>query len=151
MTGTAAFADAAADAKKAIAAGYAKMDSAVAKRDLDGYLSVHAPDYVAISRRGHKSGVADMRKNLTQVFATTRSRRASTRIQKLALKGDTAVVTVAQKGEVVMVHPTDPSRFGTVHANGLTEATWVKRGGRWLMKESRELKSEARVVPGVRK
>ena len=70
--------------------------------------------------------------------------KANIRIMNFALKGDTAVARAKNRVYLTTMNPQTNQPI-SVTVEGVEEDTWVKRGGKWLLKQSREITRSQKV------
>lgn len=141
LLATVVWANATADARKAIQAIYDSHNAAVARKDLDGALAHRTQDYVSIGAKGDRKSLEQSRQVLRRLFAAMEWAQGSSVIQKITLKDDTAIVLVKEKGRLVLANP-QTGQKATLDINGLSRDVWVRRQGRWLVKQSQNLQSK---------
>ena len=122
------------DAQKAIQAQYDKRSAAAAKKDVEGSVAINAPEFIAIGLKGDKRTTAQIKPQLTQVFASIKSYTITTKITKCVVKGDSARVTT--QDAVVVVGK------GSQESEATSEDTWIKKGGQWLRTQNKLLTSK---------
>jgi ketosteroid isomerase-like protein len=122
------------DAQKAIQAQYDKRSAAAAKKDVEGSVAINAPEFVAIGLKNDKRTTAQIKPQLTQVFASIKSYTITTKITKCVVKGDSATVTT--QDAVVVVGK------GTQESEATSEDTWIKKGAQWLRTQNKLLTSK---------
>ncbi len=135
-------ADATSDARRALQTLYDKTNAAAARKDANGVLAYMTPDFVATGVKGEKRTVADLRAQLTQIFPLLQSWRGGSRIQQVTLKGGAATVVVKENVRMVLVNPQTKQK-AVLDSMGTSRDVWVKSGGGWRMKQSRNLSSKA--------
>ena len=139
MSGSAALADTPAQARKAIEGIYAKDRAAMARKDVDTVFANQAPDYVAISKAG-KRVPREQANQIARQLTMAKTVDVKSRILSFALKGDTAVARLKTHIHATIMNP-QTNQPMAVTMDGLTEDTWVKRGGKWLIKQMREIQA----------
>lgn len=122
------------DAQKAIQAQYDKRSAAAAKKDVEGSVAINAPEFVTIGLKGDKRTTAQIKPQLTQVFASIKSYTITTKITKCVVKGDSATVTT--QDTVVIVGK------NTQESEATSEDTWTKKSGQWLRTQNKLLTSK---------
>jgi hypothetical protein len=142
----AARSDASSDVKKALQTVYAKRDSAIEKKDIQGSLSMIAPDFIFVAKDGQKGDARVVKQRLTPLLALVQSVKSRSLIQRFVLKGKQATVLLKQHLEMMLVNPETqaPQKFA---ADATSEDLWVKSGSRWLQRR-RTTKSEMAVLAG---
>lgn len=142
LSSTATLADATSDAKKAIQGIYDKVDAAAGKKDVKGVTSHLTSDYQSLSAKGVKLGdAAQLKTQVEMVFKQVQSIKAKSQIQKFALKGSTATVTVKQNGTIVVMNP-QTRKPSVVAVESVSEDIWVKSSGSWKEKSSKNTSSK---------
>ena len=143
-------ADAVADAQKAIQAATDREDAAVQKKDLQHAFSACTSDFRASDGKGNSSDIAQLKEQLAVVFGSAEKIKVKNTIQKLALKGDQATVTVAGRTDLTFPSPKGKPSLGVVTTQ--VEETWVKSGTAWLRKSAKlltqKLTRDGKPVPG---
>lgn len=137
-------ADAVSDARKAIQAAYNKMGDGFARKDASGAMASFSPDFVGTSKDGQKVTAAQLRQMLPNVFASVRSLKAATTIQKFALKGGTATVTARGRTEMSLVNP-QTQQIVKVVGQEVSQDVWSKGAGGWRLKSSKTTSSSQTV------
>jgi hypothetical protein len=129
--GYAAHADAASDARKTITALYMKRDAAEQKKDIQGSLSALAPNFVFITKDGQKGDAKLLKRRISPVFALMQNVKAKSQIQKFAVKGKNATLTVKQHIEMLIVNTQSqaPQKFA---ADETSEDLWTRGASGWL-------------------
>jgi ketosteroid isomerase-like protein len=120
--------------QKAIQAQYDKRSTAAQKKDVAGSLAINTPDFVAIGLKNDRRTIAQLKPQLTQVFAGVKSYTISTKITKCLVKGDSATVTTMDLVTVVGKM--------TQESEATSEDTWIKKGGQWLRTQNKLLTSK---------
>lgn len=120
---------------------YDRENAAVAAKDVKAVFSLRTPDYEAVSSRGQKRTASQLRQIYGQMFAQTRSLKGVSRVQSLALHGQTAQVKVS---EVATIALTDPrtGHDAVMKISQISLDDWVQRNGRWLKRRSRALSAK---------
>ena len=95
-------ADAAADARKMIQAATDREDAALQKKDLQNAFAACAPDFRASDGKGHVATVAQLKEQMQALFGNALTIKVKNTIQKIALKGNQAVVTMASHTELTV-------------------------------------------------
>ncbi len=143
---SAALADTPAQARKAIEADYVKIAAALSHKDLDAAFAYETPDYVAVSKNGTQLKRDDSHKMMRQIsFADKVKVRAT--IVTFALKGNIATVRHRGHIEASIMNP-QTNQATKVSLDALTEDTWTKGSGKWLLKRSQELSSNRKMGAG---
>jgi hypothetical protein len=122
------------DAQKAIQAQYDKRSAAALKKDVEGSLAINAPEFVSIGLKGDKRTMAQLKPQLTQVFASIQSYTITTKITKCTVKGDSA--TIKTLDNVVI------SGKNTQESEATSEDLWFKKNGQWLRTQNKLLSSK---------
>jgi uncharacterized protein (TIGR02246 family) len=139
-------ADAAAEARKAIQAVYARGDAAMTKKDANAILSLYTPDYEQTSLKGQKITLAQAKQAIPMLFQQAKTIQSKTTIQKFSLKGSEAVVTVKQHATLTALNP-QTQKTSKLVVDETSEDTWAKGAKGWLMKRSRTL-AEQQMLDG---
>ena len=137
MSGSAALADTPAQARKAIETIYAKEQAALGRKDIDAVFAYQTPDYVAITKAG-KRIPREQANAVGRQIGMMKTVKAQSRIISFALKGDTATARAKNHLFITTTNPQTNQPL-TVTIEGVEEDTWVKRGGKWLLKQSKEI------------
>jgi ketosteroid isomerase-like protein len=131
-------ADATANAKKEIQSLYDKMDAAAAKKDIKGMTASLDPNYMAVSAKGQKMTLQQMRGQMTQIMTMLKELKTKTVIQKLTLKGKTATVNTKQTLTSKGMNPQSQQTM-KIEVQDTSTNTWVKSGTTWKLKETKSL------------
>jgi ketosteroid isomerase-like protein len=135
---TPVLADDLAATKKAIQAQYDAEAAAVAKKDAVKMMAINTKDCVTIDKKGTKRTFTDHQADLAQMLSIAQSITVVTKIQKLTVKGDTAVVSTSDSSKITILNPQTKKKM-VVTGNTTNEDTWVKINGVWLRKQGREI------------
>lgn len=137
-------ADSKKEAHEAIQRAYARMDAALNSKDVNTAYSFYTSDFVSISQKGERTSLEEEKNGLFQALTNPnlKSIKNMTTIEKFILEGDTATVFRKEMATVVVVNPqTGANDVGVVNSRCLD--TWVKRNGRWLVKQGEAISSVA--------
>ena len=133
--------------KEDISKGYAAINSALKRKNVDSALAHMTPDYVSINKDGSKSTRKSMSQQLPAILTQISSLDARTRIQQVKVKNKTATVRQVTDTKLTAVRkipgarPSAPQTTRTiVVTTQLTgDDTWVQTPKGWRMKQSRTL------------
>mgnify|MGYP001159291284 FL=1 len=121
--------------KKALISIYAASDKAIARKDVKGAMASTSPDCVWIRvENGEKATYKDIREQLTNMFKSSKSCKASSSIKSIVVNGKTATVKTVTTSTIVMRNARTKEDHVFV-AKGDSTATWVKSGNKWLLKK----------------
>jgi hypothetical protein len=134
-------ADATSEARKAIAAAYAKMDKAAESKNAAGILALHSPDFSQTSKSGQKRTYAELKQMVPQMMKVAKTVKTKTVIEKFALKGNSAIVNNKDHTEILFVNPRNAEQTMKVVVDSTNEDTWTKSSKGWLKKHSKNLTS----------
>ena len=143
---SAALAETPAQARKAIEAIYAKEMAALARRDIDTVFAYQTPDYVAISKSGQRLS-REQANQMGRQLTLMKSVDAKTKIVAFTLKGETALVRTQNRLRATAADPQTGKPLSAV-IDGVEDDTWVKRSGKWLIKQSREITRTQKISRG---
>ena len=134
------------EAHEAIQRACARIDAAFNSKDINTLFSFFTSDFVLISEKGKRTSWEEYRKNLSQNLADPiiKSIKSMTTIEKFILEGDTATVFCKGMSTMVVVDPQTGAN-NVVVSNSRELATWVKRNGRWLIKQAEVMSSEVTI------
>ena len=138
--------DAAADARKWIQAAYERENVAAMRKDARGALANTAFDYTAVDSHGARYDYRTLRERLPKLLAGFQTLKASTRIEKLTLRGNQAAVLVNERLEGMIEHPRK-KRLAQLVIRSRSEDVWSRFGMVWRKKKSRIL-SESESLDG---
>jgi ketosteroid isomerase-like protein len=127
------------DAKAAIQAQYNKRSAAALKKDVAASLAINAPDFVTLDLEGKKRTQAQLKPQLTQIFATIKSYSITTKITKCTLSGDKATVQTLDSVTIMGKN--------VLTAEATSEDTWVKKGSQWLRTQNKLLTNKRTSTP----
>ena len=143
---TLVLADPTSDARKAIQAQYDRANAAAAKKDIKGNIAIFTSDRISVDEKGTTLTLAQYRKLNSALFSSAASISASSTIENISAKGDTATVRVKEHGKLVIINP-QTKQASTLVIDSVSDDIWVKRSGMWLQKRSVE-KSANTVLDG---
>jgi ketosteroid isomerase-like protein len=135
LIGGSVYADATADARKAIEAQYAKIGAALAKKDIDGVAKFCAPDWKNKAANGKTMTLEEWKTALKvgiQQFGTV---KFSVKVKTVKLKGNMATVTNDQTFEATVADSTDNKTHTFKQVENCNDVL-VKTPKGWLMKAS---------------
>jgi hypothetical protein len=116
---------------------YAQQDTAIARRDLSGFLATLTPGYMVELRDGQRFTRPGIDSAIARDMRQTRSvRSVTTVIESLAIRGDTVWVTVVHRADRILAdNQGRPHRWenGVRHEEG-----WVRSGSEWCIIVLRE-------------
>ncbi|MBV9850275.1 MAG: hypothetical protein JO250_11420 [Armatimonadetes bacterium] len=136
---TAAHADSAAAARRAIQADYSGSNAAATRRDAAGTLARFTPDAVSVDTKGHATPIAQQQQTVTRLFAAARSVTARTTIQTFSLDRPTqATVTVREHTALALVNPQTQQPVRLV-VDDTARDLWIKTAQGWREKRSQDL------------
>lgn len=134
------------EAHEAIQRTYARMDAALNSKDVNTAYNFYTSDFVSISQKGERTSLEEGKNGLSQALTNPnlKSIKNMTTIEKFILEGDTATVFRKEMATVVVVNiQTGANDVGVVNSRCLD--TWVKRNGRWLVKQGEAMSSVATI------
>ena len=132
-------ADTPAQARKAIEGNYAKIAAALGRRDVDATFAFETPDYVAVSKKGQKL-TRDQAHQMMRQITFAQAVKARTSVLAFSLSGNTATAKHRTHIDATIGNP-QTNQTGKVTVDAVSSDTWVKTGGRWLLKRSQVLTS----------
>ena len=121
------------DARKAIQAQYDTRSAAALKKEVAGSLAINAPEFVAIGLKGDKRTLAQLKPQLTQVFASIKSYTIRTKITNCVVKDDSATVKTLDRVTIVGKN--------TQESEATSEDLWIRKNGQWLRTQNKLLSS----------
>lgn len=128
----------AAAAKKTFQALYNKEATAFMKKDLETALSINTANYTATDTKKKTVSLADLKAQFTQIMGLAETIKLSSTVEKVTVKGDTALVLVSDKSQFVLKNPQTGQKM-TLEGTSRNEDTWVKQGGTWKRQKNRAL------------
>ncbi len=134
-------ADSSADARKAIQLQYDRSNAAITRRDSTGTFAIYSPSFVAVDKNGKKHTLANLKQQSQVVFTQARIITGTTKIQTITLKGNTALVRVAEHSKMVGTDPATKSD-STLVFDSTSNDSWISTGGKWLQINSKTLTSK---------
>lgn len=137
-------ADALADARRAIEAGYGKMFSAISKADVKAYAAVHSADYYETDKKGRKQTLAEITKTMSGVLQFIQNLKYKVTVQSVKMNGKNATVAATEIVEGTLMNP-QTQKKSTMRSERTLTDTWVQSGGKWLRKSSKELSDKTTV------
>lgn len=135
LIGGSVFADATADARKAIEAQYAKIGAAMAKKDIDAVAKFCAPDWKNKAANGKTMTLEEWKTTLKigiQQFGTV---KFSVKVKTVKLKGNVATVSNDQTFEATVVDAGDNKTHIFKQVEDCNDVL-VKTPKGWLLKSS---------------
>ena len=118
------------DVRSGLTERYAAQDTAIVRRDLSIFLSTLAPDYVVVLRNGRRLTRVEVDSAIARDMRATRAvRHASTEIEDVQVRGDTAIAIVVHRADRDIA---DAQGVSHRYENAVRhEERWVQSGGRW--------------------
>lgn len=135
-------ADSPGEARRSVQAAYNSMSRAVMKKNVKGATAYMDPEYVQINADDSQVTRDEIVDMLKEAFPIIKSVRASTRVQKISLKGNEATVLTKTVGRIIAVEPRTQQALG-VDVSDVSREFWVKEGRGWILKRARVLKGGA--------
>lgn len=139
-----ASADAASDAKKAIEAGYAKINAAIAANDSQGVGVFLAKDVTITSKSGRTLRKQPYLASLREFGNASKFAKITTKIEKFDLQKDKAFVSVREKLTATLIGVAN-GKDAPIVMNSASNAVWVRVGNGWQMLRTKETMSAATV------
>lgn len=128
--------------RKALVAQYAAMNRGAKSKDLNMMLKPLAPELMVTLPGGKTVNRAQTVVMLKQELAVVSSvQQSTTRIDKLSVKGNTAVAMVAE--QVVGTVATPDGKTHKLNDSTSSRDTWIRTSSGWLMKSSVTLSEHA--------
>jgi len=135
-------ADGALEARKAIQAAYDRFGVAMHRKDAESATADFTPDFTELDGDGAaiQSGIPTERRQFQALFLYSRSITVTETIQKLALRGKRAIVTIKEQMTLDSTKQTPQGvRPLTFCSDSVHEDVWVRSGRRWLRQSTRTL------------
>ena len=129
----------AADARKQIEANYRRENAALQKEDVAGVLVHYDKNYRYHGPKGRVYRTPELQPVLVEMFRLMSGIRASTKIQRFALRGKEASVRVIERVDAVMKDPSTRKTSKVVVAEDRDDV-WKLVNRAWIKKSSRSLK-----------
>ena len=129
-----AFADAASDARKAIAANTATMTAALNKKDIKGVTQFYADDVVLIGPNGEQFDKKQLIEQFQLSMQAVKSIKMTRTIEKFALKNNVARTTVRETTDVVIPHPQTKKDI-KMNVQSVEQFIWVRSGKNWKLRQ----------------
>ncbi len=123
------------EARTAIQAAYARMDTALQQKDIGTVMATLAPGYEHSSEKGFIRDVNAEQQYWQDIFAHSTSIQIKTSVQKVSLDGDEATVTTKQSFTRRYAIPAT-GQPGEFHADYTNQDVWVNSDNKWLLKSS---------------
>ena len=130
-------ADAAANAKNAILANYRRGDASLNKKNVDAVFAMQTADFTYTLKSGEQITREQEHQMIRQLtFAQNIS--AHTVVLKFSYSNGAAHVRAKEHIVATIADPQTQKQTRVV-VDAVTEDTWVKVGGKWLVKRSKEI------------
>ncbi|GEM_PF-2917885 len=127
-------------AKALIQSIYDEWNAALKKRDLPAFERNHTSDYIYIDRKGTKRPLKHLIAEIRGLLPKLDAREAETKIESIKVKGETATVEMEEKAFLFLKREDGTSARVEVQTYG--RDFWVRRNGKWLLKQSRTLEEK---------
>lgn len=125
-----------ADAKSDLQKLYDNLATSVKKKDLKGCLAYLAPDYTDTNETGKKLNRKEFEAMVKQQFAAPITVKTfSIKVTKVTPKGSDLIAENTSKLSLTFANP-QTKKNSTMEQTSSSRDTWVKSGGKWLMKSS---------------
>lgn len=144
LAGPAALAADTAGVRAKIQSDYARMDTALARKELVGAFAFYDPAYVHVTETGHAETLADTRRQVTAILAHVTSLKSKTHVDRLSVQGSTATATITQRIVITGANPRT-GKTSTLTSTDVDREVWIARGGQWRLKSGRTLSSRSTV------
>jgi hypothetical protein len=132
----AARADASADARKAIQAQYDKANAAISKRDEVNMFTIYTPGFICEDIKGKKRTLADLRQQTQMVITQARTISGTTKIISIILKGNNAMVRIAEHSKLVGTDPLTRTD-SIILIDSTSDDVWALAKGNWMLTKSK--------------
>lgn len=135
-----------ADTKAELDAMYAKFNAAMLKKDLATVMSMCTKDFSWVDSKGKKISRVEMEAQMKLQFQFLKKVTAVTvTIEKVTMNG--AEATAHTKGVFAGDLVLDPKtkKVSKLKSVSTTDDTWVKLGGKWMLKRVKALKETTTV------
>jgi len=134
------------DVKGSLGRSYGELNGLILKKDVAGmkklFGSIAHKDFVYVHKDGRKQSGPEMLNEMTsQLGMVTKVNRSTTKINKVEVKGSTAVATVTSAYAMTMVGPDKKSH--RIAGQTLTHDTWTKTASGWKLKMVKTVKETA--------
>lgn len=133
-------AETAADVRKSVQSAYTNENASMMRKDANSVFAAYAPDFSQTSLKGETLTLIQLKQMVPSVFASAKQIKDKTTVQKIALQGDKATVTVKRHSEIVALSPRKKAIKMAVDA--VTEDLWVKTAQGWRLKRQKSLKEK---------
>lgn len=130
--------------KAAIRAAIAKTDKGTKDKDIEAWMSITHPDFVAISSDGKEiiHGKEERRKNMAKVLAHLTKASQHTSITNIIFDKNGAVI---EKVSNITLSTVKASQTREMNIAGTYRDLWVQKSGVWLEKRSRAIEETIKV------
>lgn len=125
-------------ARQAITAAYNDLNDALMRRDVADAFAHYAPDYVSVNQNGRRMNLPKLRERAGSLLRSVESAKAITKIQKFHAQNDMAFCEIKEGARFLFVHPRT-RKTTLMRVRSTSRDRWVRRGGRWLLVQSRTL------------
>lgn len=133
VTAGACLADASADAKRSIQASTDKAMQLIVKHQYEGLAKLCTPD-CKFTEAGQTMGLKESLATLKAEMAVTKDVKMSSTVLTCKVNGDTAECTSRDVMSAKVKGP--DKKWHTLNTDGTSRQTFVKKGGKWLMKSN---------------
>jgi hypothetical protein len=127
-------------ARQAITAAYNDLNDALMRRDVADLFAHYAPDYVSVNQDGRRMNLPRLRERVVSLLRNVESAKAITKIQKFYVQNDMAFCEIKEGARFLFVHP-KTRKTTLMRVRSTSRDRWVRRGGRWLLAQSRTLQA----------
>jgi hypothetical protein len=131
----------AATVKKTLQAQYNKEAAALMKKNVEAALSINTSDYTVTDIKGKSLSLAQIKQAFSQLTAISESIQLSSTVEKVTLKGNTAVVVTSDKSLFVLVNPQNGQK-GKMEGTSRNEDLWVQKNGAWKRQKNKVLSNK---------
>jgi hypothetical protein len=121
--------------RQAIMQQYRRMETALAKKDINEAVKICLPNAQFKSKNMPTVSVTQWKKMAEQTLPSFQSLKITTRIDSLKVKGSEATVEIFQTMEAKVNNP-QTNRVSVLRSEQKSRDIWVKSGSGWLLKLS---------------
>jgi len=130
-----------ADVRKDLEAVYARLNSAMLKKDVASVIGLCTKDFVYATPSGANLTRGQMEEQLKgQMRAIKKVVAVTIKIDKVTQKGAEVVARTTGVFEADIVLTPDAKKASRLKSTSVTDDTWVQVGGKWMLKKVKGVK-----------
>ena len=135
-----------ADTKAELDGMYAKLNAAMKQKNTAAVMAMCTKDFSWVDPKGKKMSRAEMEQQLKMQFSFMKKVTAVTvKIEKVTVKGAETIARTQGIFEGDIQLTPDAKKLSKLKSSSITDDTWIKVGGKWMLKKVSAIKDNATI------